>query len=303
MTLVATAAPLVLPLEPEDVARVLPDDVRGQDQLRQSLLACPDRSVWAPDTLEYVVVGLWRHRRDIAQIHEIAAVRHAEVLVAAARERCQTAGNTMVLAIEMHDGRTSAFYGRAGLLPVEDVITYELDARRPRPAPTGSLRFRTALPEVASDLRTLLEIDHAAFPWLWRNSEQEFRVYGDASDVQLLLGFDGDEPVSYSGATIYAGWGHLDRIAVRPDRQGHGDGFETLARTVEAMVGLGAVRVGLSTQHDNERSQRLYERFGFRRSPVYDYRLYGADLRDGQPSGEPAAVATGAECGAGVAGS
>ncbi len=285
MTVLGSPTAVVLPLEPEDVERVLPHDPRAREALRQALAAAPGRSVWAPDTLEYVVVVPWRHRPDISHVQEIAAVRHANALVAAARDRCRDAGDAMVLAVELHDGRSASFYARSGLWPIEDVITYELDARRPRPAPTGSLTFRTAMPEVAADLRTLLEIDHAAFPWLWQNSEEEFRVYGDASDVQLLLGFDGPDPVSYSGATLYAGWGHLDRIAVLPDRQGQGEGFETLARTVEAMVTLGAVRIGLSTQQDNARSQHLYEGFGFRRSPVYDYRLYGADLRPANDSG------------------
>ena len=290
MTVLGSPASVVLPLLPEDVERVLPHDPRAREALRRALEAAPGRSVWSPDTLEYVVVGPWRHRPDIAHLQEIAAVRHANALVAAARERCREAGDAMLLAIELHDGRTADFYGRSGLRPIEDVITYELDARRPRPLPTGSLTFRMALPEVASDLRALLEIDHAAFPWLWQNSEEEFRVYGDASDVQLLLGFDGPEAVSYSGATLYADWGHLDRIAVLPDRQGQGEGFETLARTVEAMVALGAVRIGLSTQQDNARSQHLYEGFGFRRSPVYDYRLYGADLRPADDSGDPGPV-------------
>ena len=69
---------------------------------------------------------------------------------------------------------------------------------------------------------------------------------------------------------------HLDRIAVRPDLQGSGYGAATLAFTVETLFHRGSRRVGLSTQATNHRSRRLYERFGFRRTPGHDYDLYGS---------------------------
>ncbi|HEX5500254.1 MAG TPA: GNAT family N-acetyltransferase, partial [Thermomicrobiales bacterium] len=149
-------------------------------------------------------------------------------------------------------------------------------------------------PADASDLASLAHIDHDAFPWLWRNSADEFRAYAATPGVELLLGFDDDRPVSYAGLTRYPGWGHLDRIAVLRDQQGSGLGRETLAFSVERMAQGGARRIGLSTQRDNRRSQLLYERFGFRRSPGYDYRLYGAYFRPGaafaaEPSGADAA--------------
>jgi ribosomal protein S18 acetylase RimI-like enzyme len=37
----------------------------------------------------------------------------------------------------------------------------------------------------------------------------------------------------------------------------------------------GATRVGLSTQANNTRSQRLYHRFGFQRTYQNDYNIYG----------------------------
>jgi RimJ/RimL family protein N-acetyltransferase len=46
----------------------------------------------------------------------------------------------------------------------------------------------------------------------------------------------------------------------------------------------GARRIGLSTQGDNARSQRMYEHVGFKRSRSNDYRLYGHWLRDPEPA-------------------
>jgi ribosomal protein S18 acetylase RimI-like enzyme len=75
---------------------------------------------------------------------------------------------------------------------------------------------------------------------------------------------------------MFAGWGHLDRIAVAPRQQGEGRGRDALALAIAAMRHQGAARIALSTQLTNLRSQRLYERCGFRRTPELDYRLFGA---------------------------
>ena len=47
---------------------------------------------------------------------------------------------------------------------------------------------------------------------------------------------------------------------------------------INHLVSLGAVRIGLSTQQRNERSQSLYSRLGFRRQVAGDYRIYGRAL-------------------------
>ena len=147
------------------------------------------------------------------------------------------------------------------------------------PMPSGSLAFEPVAPADDEAMADLLRIDHAAFPWLWRNSVEEFAAYVRTPGVRLALGRDGARAVAYIGATSYAGWGHLDRIAVAPEAQGRGFGREALAAAIDLLTADGARRVALSTQRANERSQRLYERFGFRRSPSHDYRLYGAPLR------------------------
>ena len=85
--------------------------------------------------------------------------------------------------------------------------------------------------------------------------------------------------MAYFGVTLFPDWGHLDRIAVVPLQQGRGFGLETLGLAVATMRKRGARRVGLSTQRSNRRSQQLYERFGFQRTPAHDYRLFGAWCR------------------------
>ncbi|MBA3449964.1 MAG: GNAT family N-acetyltransferase, partial [Chloroflexia bacterium] len=121
----------------------------------------------------------------------------------------------------------------------------------------------------------VVQIDDAAFPWLWRNNRTELDVYLNTPGVSVSVVEDDGETVGYVGVTLFSGWGHLDRIAVAPNLQGRGYGRDALALTFDAMRQRGACRVALSTQRLNVRSQRLYERFGFRRTYDHDYRLFG----------------------------
>lgn len=235
----------------------------------------PDRSVWDPASGEFVLVGPWRHRDEIAVVQELAAVRNVDPLIAGLVDRCGRAGAALLVMIELDERRRPAFYERLGFQPLEEVVTYELNDPERDVSAGAPLRF---VPVRAADEGRIAEatrIDHAAFPWLWQNSEREFAAYIGTSGVDVFLGLRDGVPVSYVGVTSYPGWGHLDRIAVDPVAQGGGIGRSSLAFAVAHLARCGAGRVGLSTQRDNHRSQRLYERFGFRLTGDNNYRLYG----------------------------
>jgi GNAT superfamily N-acetyltransferase len=252
-------------IEPEDVRRILS--------------TFPGRSVWLPDTLEFAVVAPWRHRSEVANIRHLVAVRHPELLVEAAVERCEAHDALLVISMELEEVRRPAFYQTVGFHLLEEVVTYELD-RLPLPGRRpGHLRFVPLDPMDANARATLLAIDHSAFPWLWQNNDLEFQIYSLTPGVELYLGLLDDQPVSYVGLTSYLGWGHLDRIAVLPSLQGQGLGQEGLAFALDRLARLGSRRVGLSTQRTNVHSQHLYERAGFRRAWGNDYRVYGRFLR------------------------
>jgi ribosomal protein S18 acetylase RimI-like enzyme len=268
-------------LKPDDV-----DSLRfgfwsrvSNEEVKRTIRSYPGRSVWLPDSLEYAIVGPWRHRAELANVQELSAVRHPAELLAAVVELADRFDTAAVISIEIDEVRTPAFYERAGFRLLEEVVTYDFDCRQPASRQSSNLRFRVADLSHIEDLNLLLELDHASFPWLWWNSEEEFQAYARAPGVEILVGYDGDRPVSYLGITAYLGWGHLDRIAVVPERQGRGYGGESLAVAIDRLKQTGAKRIGLSTQRKNERSQRLYERFGFRRAAEHDYRLYGRVLR------------------------
>ena len=260
----------------DDIPALRLPGLRGPQSVRRSLERYPGRSVWLPATLEYALLSPWRNRPEIAHVEELVAVGQAEILLRAALERCIACGDELMLAIELERERGPSRYERGGLQLLEEVITYETHVSlEPRRARKGA----RLVPVASGDDRAielLTRIDRAAFPWLWRNNRAEFITYLQTPGVDVsLLEADG-EPVGYVGLTRFAGWSHLDRIAVTPAAQGQGLGREALGLAVSEMRRQGARRVGLSTQRTNVRSQRLYERFGFWRTPEMDYRLFGA---------------------------
>ncbi|MCC6315661.1 MAG: GNAT family N-acetyltransferase [Thermomicrobiales bacterium] len=263
----------------EDLPSLRLDPFTDVRAMAATLRAYPGRSVWNPDTLEYVLVSPWRHRPEIANVQSVSAGRHAAELILGASSRCADAGDDLLLLIDLDERRPSGFYARAGLERLEGVITYELKREQAAAHADYRLAYVHADPANPAHLDALLRLDHAAFPWLWWNSAEEFHAYAATPGVDLFLGLEDGNPVSYVGFTTFLGWGHLDRIAVAPAVQQRGLGRDALAFVTASLFGRRAQRIGLSTQQENLRSRRLYEGFGFRRSSIHDYTLYGARLQ------------------------
>jgi len=246
--------------------------------LEEHLREYPGLSLWIPSTGEYVIGGPWRHRPEIVGVVELASGANAVPLLESLVQVATEAGKRLVLMSEHLETRHRAFYDSAGFELLEEILVYELSPVRRIEPDLGDLRFERVLPEDRARRDELLELDHAAFPWLWWNSEGEFENYLHSGGVEIYLGRDSNGAVvSYVGVTRFRGgnWGHLDRIAVAPDRQGQGYGWRSLDFAVAVLAGKGARRIGLSTQARNAVSRRLYERYGFRRTMSHDYRLWG----------------------------
>ncbi|HEV2527607.1 MAG TPA: GNAT family N-acetyltransferase [Thermomicrobiales bacterium] len=269
----------ILPLRREDVA-ALPLSWRHKlsyGEIRDLVRAFPGRSVYQPHTGHFALIGPWRHRLDIVQVIDVSAWSAAQGVFDGAATAAGQLGADLAVVVENDERRRPSLYASYGLEHIEDVITMELD-RPAMPARLNPrLRFVPVLPGTP-DLPAIRLVDDLAFPWLWRNGSEEFGHYLAMDDVHVFLGLLDDEPVSYFGVTVYDGWGHLDRIAVRPDLQGQGVGSATLGEALSFLIANGARSVGLSTQAHNEHSRRLYERFGFVRLPQNDYRIYGRAL-------------------------
>jgi ribosomal-protein-alanine N-acetyltransferase len=91
-----------------------------------------------------------------------------------------------------------------------------------------------------------------------------------------------EEIVGYAGLCAVGDAGDVQTIAVRADHWGHGVGAALLTALLTEAADRGCTSVYLEVRADNERAQKLYERFGFER--------IGVRKRYYQPSGVDAIV-------------
>lgn len=266
-------------LWPADISRLRLADHPRLDEAEAAALVIqsPGSSFWIPETGEFLLVTPWRHRSDVITIHTSNAFGGETELMQAAIAHGRQEGFAALVVVNLGETRHPAFYARHGLRKIEDIVTYEhRHPDRLQPLAAGSeLSFKHVRPDDRPAIADLLDLDHDAFPWLWRNSPAEFESYLRFPGVEVWLAHTGTEAVSYIGITLYRGWGHLDRIATRTRCQGRGYGRLALQMAVHRLVELGARRVALSTQGDNARSRRLYASTGFRRTPGDDYSIFG----------------------------
>lgn len=233
-------------------------------------------ALWLPQTGEYILSGPWRNRAEITSIIDLAGSGGALDLVRAWAQVCAARGFEAIVASEQSERRRQEFYLTAGMELLEEIVVYEMD--RLRAPSVRDLTLRFAPVDINDDnVRAELEtLDHAAFPWFWWNSTDEFRDYAGAPGVSIDLGRDAEGRArAYVGYTRFRTWGHLDRIAVDPTSQGQGLGRIALDHVLRTLALEGARRVALSTQANNTRSRQLYESSGFRRNATHDYRVWG----------------------------
>ncbi len=244
-------------------------------QVRSVLERFPGRSLWSPAQSECIIVSEWRRRPEIASIVGVRAVRSRAALMERAAERALEMQLEAILAIEWNESLRPAFYESIGFEQLDAVIPFELTNSGSRTAKLPDNRIERI--DILDDrlLDQLIELDHAAFSWLWSNSRAEFEHYGVSDDVELWGHVLDGTLVSYAGITAYGHWGHIDRLAVHPEMQRRGLGNELTRFAIERLRANGAKTIGLSTQASNWKSQRLYANLGFRRSSQNTYRIYG----------------------------
>ncbi|GBD19585.1 Mycothiol acetyltransferase [bacterium HR28] len=273
---------LIVPLALDDLPRLrLKWGSRySVEEVAELVRDAPGLSLWAPATGEYVLAGPWRHREEIVALLEVTSGGLTYQLIDALADVATAQGKQLLVSAQQYERRPPVFYERTGFELLEEILVYEMVLYTVPPGPSR-LRFERVDADDPFTLGELLDLDHEAFDWLWWNSLEEFDEYMSDPRVDVYLGRERDgTPVSYVGVTRLRGWGHLDRLAVSPLYQGRGYGYESLVWAVRVLAARGAHRIALSTQASNQRSRRLYERFGFRRVPELDYQIYGRWLAD-----------------------
>ena len=63
-----TARTVAIPLTEADIPQLRLPGRRSNEQTRDTLRSWPGRSVWVPGTLEHLLIGSWRNRREISSI-------------------------------------------------------------------------------------------------------------------------------------------------------------------------------------------------------------------------------------------
>lgn len=252
--------------------------------LRTHLADFPGLALRVRGQSEYIIGDNWRRREDVGQIIETKARLYRAELVEGLMEEYARRGYGAVVIGSDEQSDNARFYVTAGFYEIERIVYYE------KPDVVVSYDYRhhlqppVMMPFQPSQVEDLLEVDHAAFPWLWWNSRAELDYYIRQEGVTLYIAYQEQpsgrpRPVGYFGFTLYDRWAHLDRLAVVPGIQGQRVGAYQLAYAVDLMAGRGARRVTLSTQDNNHQSQRLYEGFGFRRVRSLEYSLMGKWLK------------------------
>jgi GNAT superfamily N-acetyltransferase len=142
----------------------------------------------------------------------------------------------------------------------EWIVAFERTDPSPPPEPVQiSAELRSAH---ISDLPALLALDNVTFEHLWHKSGGTFSE-ALARAASFTVALVDDQIVAYQWCELYGKHAHLTRLAVHPGFQGRGIGAQLLHRAIMDVLNMGANLITLNTQEKNQRSQTLYERFGF----------------------------------------
>lgn len=240
-------------------------------ELEEHVERYPSASWYVPGTNSYLVAGPWRRRDDIIEVLE----SHGDRLRPALWEALLRDGAFGAVLVDPSEFRSAPdFYQARGVRPLEEVLVLRTSTL-PGPPTRADMEV---VPVRKRVLRDVAALDASAFPWLWRNSRAEFEDYLATPGVQIWAAYREGRMVGYVGFTDLGGWGHVDRVAVEESMRGRGYGASLLGFALRTLHGLGARYVQLSTQTSNERSLRLYRRFGFKPARG-GYRLQGLYLK------------------------
>jgi ribosomal-protein-alanine N-acetyltransferase len=147
-----------------------------------------------------------------------------------------------------------------GFVDRDWVVTYEW---RYRPVTVQGNLSVTVRSAGRGDLTTLLSMDRHIFGPVWHKPAVHFEQA--LADAFLFIVAEQDNQIlGYQWCERNDWHGHITRLAVRPDWEGHGVGTRLLTEAMLALAGAGVGWITLNTQESNLRSRILYERYSFR---------------------------------------
>lgn len=157
----------------------------------------------------------------------------------------------------------STYFPAMGFEYLEDVVTMHRAGKiLPDEPPVQTVKIRHGYLE---DVRAIAEVDQAAFAPPWQMSQRDVRYAQRQAASCTVAEYEG-RIVAYQMSTRHQTAGHLARLAVVPDMQGKQVGGQLLHHVLSKFDMRGVRGVTVNTQLSNERSQRLYRRYGFLRN-------------------------------------
>lgn len=150
---------------------------------------------------------------------------------------------------------------RVKFAPTTSIITFrKSDRALPTPA-----RARQGIIRAAEfdDVPAITANDRAAFEPLWWHSADSIEHIRRTVAHFVVAQID-ERVVGHAFSDVYGGQGHLIRLVIHPDFQGRGLGEQLLAESLKYQLNSDAYPFTLNTQLDNQASQALYKRYGYR---------------------------------------
>lgn len=164
----------------------------------------------------------------------------------------------------------TGYLEKIGFVYKEDVVTLYRSGSMLPSAPTSPIKIRHGYFE---DLPAIVRVDHAAFQPPWQMTSRDIRYSQRLAAACTVAEFNG-EIIGYQVSTRHHTSGHLARLAVAPHMQGKRIGGTLLHDLLTRFIKRRVRSMTVNTQQSNVQSQRLYERYGFRRNgfdlPVWE---------------------------------
>ncbi len=123
-----------------------------------------------------------------------------------------------------------------------------------------------------SDLKEVVEIESLSFPEPWTMAMFYRELILPYSHFYVMREGAREEKksrmIAYGGFWVVKNEAHVTNLAVHPDYRGRGFGSEFLGFLLEKARNLGAKVATLEVRTSNKVGQRLYEKWGFRKTKI-----------------------------------
>ena len=142
----------------------------------------------------------------------------------------------------------------------QDIIILLWNRKVPTAQPLPSIFKERSMH--ADDIEAVARLDRKSFEALWVNSAESIQLAFQQSDFAEVIEYQGDI-VGYQISTANQFSAHLARLAVHPDFQRHGLGYQMVNSIILHYRAKGIEQVTVNTQRNNHSSLTLYKKLGF----------------------------------------